>query len=100
MSAQNHNQFLIHERQREDEKRRKKKEKEDAKSHERRRSGATATAGYPSTIPGGYPTSPYVGTAPSYPSRDRKQPSYTDLNAQLNDLDIQGRPRKYSTSDG
>jgi len=85
--------------QREEERRRKRKEKEDGKPHERRRGGATATAGYPSsTIPGGYPTSPYVGTAPSYTSRDRK-PSYTDLSAQFNDLDMQGRPRKYSTSE-
>ncbi|KAF8351181.1 hypothetical protein F5887DRAFT_1068925 [Amanita rubescens] len=83
--------------QREDEKRRKKKEKEDVKSHERRRSNVTATAGYPNP-PGGYPTSPYVGTAPSFTSRDRK-PSYTDLSAQFGDLDVQGRPRKYSTSD-
>lgn len=98
----------ICDRQREEEKRRRRKEKEEAKAQERRRNSTSASVGFPSPNPGGqYPTSPYVGTAPTspyvgtapYSARDRK-PSYSDLSAQFNDINITGRPRKYSTSEG
>ncbi|KAF8738149.1 hypothetical protein AX14_011735 [Amanita brunnescens Koide BX004] len=101
-------QAYTQDRQREEEKRRRRKEKEEAKAQERRRNSTSASVGFPSPNPGGqYPTSPYVGTAPTspyvgtapYSARDRK-PSYSDLSAQFNDINITGRPRKYSTSEG
>ncbi|KAK2466451.1 hypothetical protein APHAL10511_002093 [Amanita phalloides] len=81
-----------------DDGKRKKKEKEEAKARERRRSVVGAPVVFPASP--GYPTSPYLGTAPgAYPARDRKQ-SHTDLDRQFNDLNVSGRPRKYSTSEG
>ncbi|KAF8631278.1 hypothetical protein AX15_002604 [Amanita polypyramis BW_CC] len=88
----------VKDRQREEEKRRRKKETEEAKGRERGRSFVEANAP-PVTFPNpgpGYPTSPYVGMNPSRDNRAQ----YADLDRQFNDLDISGRTRKYSTSEG
>ena len=90
LSARIVNQCLIYDicdRQREEEKRRKKKG----------RSGSTS--GFPSPNPGSYSSNAYVGTAPTYTSRDRK-PSYNDLSGQFNNLDLANRPHKYSEGAG
>ncbi|KAF8639625.1 hypothetical protein AX17_000890 [Amanita inopinata Kibby_2008] len=113
--------------QREDEKRRKKKEERearrmreeqelrqardrDAQARERRKSFIAGNApvafpsGPPSAHTASYSTSPYMGSTAPYPPRDgRYTPGaggHAELDRQFGELEIGGRPRKYSTGEG